>query len=59
MQHYSDDLTGELLSSTLEICATLQASKNAAVSSTAAATLQQLVVSAFERVFIEDSKHQI
>lgn len=54
MQHYSDDLTGELLSSTLEICATLQASKNAAVSSTAAATLQQLVVSAFERVFIED-----
>lgn len=54
LQHYSNDLGGELLASTLEICATLQASKTLAVSSTAAATLQQLVVSTFERVAEED-----
>lgn len=34
----------------------LQASKTIAVSSTAAATLQQLVVSTFERIAIDDSK---
>lgn len=34
----------------------LQASKTIAVSSTAAATLQQLVVSTFDRIFIDDSK---
>lgn len=55
LQHYSDDLGGELLVSTLEICATLQTSKTLALSSTAAATLQQLVVSTFERVTNEDS----
>ncbi|EAW24930.1 putative endosomal peripheral membrane protein (Mon2) [Aspergillus fischeri NRRL 181] len=54
LQHYSNDLGGELLASTLEICATLQTSKTLAVSSTAAATLQQLVVSTFERVAEED-----
>ncbi|KAJ5388011.1 hypothetical protein N7509_010552 [Penicillium cosmopolitanum] len=54
LQYYSNDLSGELLASTLEICATLQASKTIAVSSTAAATLQQLVVSTFERVSSED-----
>ncbi|CAG8005118.1 unnamed protein product [Penicillium olsonii] len=54
LQFYSNDLSGELLAGTLEICATLQASKTIAVSSTAAATLQQLVVSTFERVFSED-----
>ncbi|PWY95060.1 endosomal peripheral membrane protein [Aspergillus sclerotioniger CBS 115572] len=54
LQHYSNDLGGDLLVSTLEICATLQGNKMLAVSSTAAATLQQLVVSTFERVSIED-----
>ncbi|KAJ5352258.1 hypothetical protein N7452_001232 [Penicillium brevicompactum] len=54
LQFYSNDLSGQLLADTLEICATLQASKTIAVSSTAAATLQQLVVSTFERVFSED-----
>jgi hypothetical protein len=54
LQFYSNDLSGELLANTLEICATLQASKTIAVSSTAAATLQQLVVSTFERVSSED-----
>ncbi|KAL1958620.1 hypothetical protein VTO42DRAFT_4217 [Malbranchea cinnamomea] len=53
-QHYSDILSGSLLASTLEICATLQNSKTTAVSSTAAATLQQLIVSVFERVARED-----
>ncbi|KAE8404031.1 hypothetical protein BDV37DRAFT_122902 [Aspergillus pseudonomiae] len=56
LQHYSNDLGGELLVTTLEICATLQASKTLALSSTAAATLQQLIVSTFERVLIEDSQ---
>jgi hypothetical protein len=56
LQYYSNDLSGELLANTLEICATLQASKTIAVSSTAAATLQQLVVSTFERVSSEDSQ---
>ncbi|CAG8236553.1 unnamed protein product [Penicillium salamii] len=54
LQFYSNDLSGGLLADTLEICATLQASKTIAISSTAAATLQQLVVSTFERVFSED-----
>ncbi|KAJ5324518.1 hypothetical protein N7476_003118 [Penicillium atrosanguineum] len=54
LQYYSNELSGELLANTLEICATLQASKTMAVSSTAAATLQQLVVSTFERVSNED-----
>ncbi|KAL4861731.1 hypothetical protein BDV12DRAFT_59684 [Aspergillus spectabilis] len=57
LQHYSYELGGELLVTTLEICATLQSSKTLAVSSTAAATLQQLVVSTFERVSIEDRTH--
>lgn len=54
LQYYSNDLSGELLANTLEICATLQATKTIAVSSTAAATLQQLVVLTFERVERED-----
>ncbi|KAL5042201.1 hypothetical protein BDW71DRAFT_190514 [Aspergillus fruticulosus] len=58
LQHYSSDLGGELLVTTLEICATLQSSKTLAVSSTAAATLQQLVVSTFERVSMEDKMPQ-
>ncbi|KAB8258222.1 hypothetical protein BDV32DRAFT_126038 [Aspergillus pseudonomiae] len=58
LQHYSNDLGGELLVTTLEICATLQASKTLALSSTAAATLQQLIVSTFERVLIEDKTPQ-
>lgn len=53
-QRYADYLNGALLASTLEVCATLQNSKTVAVSSTAAATLQQLVVSVFERLSRED-----
>ncbi|OJJ49386.1 hypothetical protein ASPZODRAFT_1468357 [Penicilliopsis zonata CBS 506.65] len=54
LQNYSNTLTGELLGTTIEICATLQGSKTIAVSSTATATLQQLMVSIFERVSTED-----
>jgi len=48
LQLYADDLHGELLARTLEICATLQASKTAVVSNTAAATFQQLVTTVCE-----------
>ncbi|KAJ9266230.1 hypothetical protein DTO021C3_5749 [Paecilomyces variotii] len=56
LHSYSEELSGELLAGTLEICAILQASKTAAVSNTAAATLQQLVISAFDKVVDEDRK---
>ncbi|PGH16246.1 hypothetical protein AJ80_05269 [Polytolypa hystricis UAMH7299] len=55
-QYYAGNINGELLASTLEICATLQNSKTVAVSNTAAATLQQLVVSVFENISIADEK---
>jgi Dimerisation and cyclophilin-binding domain of Mon2 len=54
-QNYADDLKGELLASALNICTILQASKNGIVNNTAAATLQQLVVSVFDKIVAEDS----
>ena len=54
-QNYADDLKGELLAAALNICTILQASKNGIVNNTAAATLQQLVVSVFDKVVAEDS----
>ncbi|GAM41601.1 guanyl-nucleotide exchange factor [Talaromyces pinophilus] len=59
LHNYSDDLSGELLARVLEVCATLQSSKVAAVSNTAAATLQQLVSSAFEKVLVEDGVQNV
>jgi Mon2-like cyclophilin-binding protein len=56
LQNYSEDLSSELLGKTLEICATLQNSKTTAVANTAAATLQQLVIAAFEKVSREDGQ---
>lgn len=56
LQNYSEELSGDLLASTLQICATLQASKNVAVANSAAATLQQLVISSFEKVAVEDGE---
>ena len=56
IQNYSKNLKGELLFGVLQICSALQAVKNPAVGSTAAATLQQLLSSVFENVAIEDSK---
>ncbi|KAF2463144.1 uncharacterized protein BDR25DRAFT_273470 [Lindgomyces ingoldianus] len=56
LQNYSFEIRGELLSITLQICSALQNAKNFAVSNTAAATLQQLVIAVFDRVVAEDEK---
>lgn len=56
LQNYSGELSGQPLARILEVCAVLQTSKIAAVSNTAAATLQQLVSSAFDKVPVEDGK---
>ncbi|KAM6520620.1 Endocytosis and vacuole integrity protein [Fusarium solani] len=56
VQNYASDLKGNLLVTALNICFTLQSSKNAIVNHTSAATLQQLVVSVFDKVVAEDSK---
>ncbi|KAL1642367.1 Endocytosis and vacuole integrity protein [Diplodia intermedia] len=56
IQNYSDEVRGELLSSVLQVCSTLQTAKNPVASATAAATLQQLVISTFEKVVVEDEK---
>lgn len=56
VQNYSDDLKGDLLSGTLQVCSSLQAAKVQTVSGVAAATLQQLVTTVFERVATEDSR---
>ncbi|UKZ81019.1 hypothetical protein TrVFT333_008786 [Trichoderma virens FT-333] len=54
LQNYSADLNGNLLVTALNICFILQSSKNAIVNNTSAATLQQLVVSVFDKVVAED-----
>src|SRR3569833_1640409 len=56
LQNYSSEVIAELLVTALNICFTLQSSKNAIVNNTSAATLQQLVVSVFDKVVTEDSK---
>ena len=56
LQNYADELEGEFLAAALNICTILQASKNGIVLNTAAATLQQLVVSVFDKVVAEDSE---
>lgn len=55
-QNYSEDLKGPLLAGTLQICAALQGVKVATVSGVAAATLQQLVVSVYDKVSSEDAR---
>ena len=54
LQNYADDLKGDLLSGALEVCSSLQSAKVQTVSGVAAATLQQLVTSIFEKVTSED-----
>lgn len=54
LHNYADDLQGELLAAALNVCAILQSSKNGIVNNTAAATLQQLVVTVFDKVVTED-----
>ncbi|ORX95407.1 hypothetical protein BCR34DRAFT_195837 [Clohesyomyces aquaticus] len=56
LQNYPAEIRGDLLSTTLQICSALQNAKNFAVSNTAAATLQQLVIAVFDRVAVEDEK---
>lgn len=53
-QTYASYIHGDLLFTSLEICGALQSSKIAVVSSTASATLQQLISTAFERIADED-----
>ncbi|KAK4147388.1 uncharacterized protein C8A04DRAFT_9050 [Dichotomopilus funicola] len=54
LSNYSSDVKGELLITALNVCFILQSSKNAIVNNTSAATLQQLVVSVFDKVVTED-----
>ncbi|TDZ39058.1 Protein MON2-like protein [Colletotrichum spinosum] len=54
LQNYATDVKGDLLVTALNICFILQTSKNAIVNNTSAATLQQLVVSVFDKVVTED-----
>ncbi|UPX10963.1 Endocytosis and vacuole integrity protein [Ascochyta rabiei] len=56
LQNYPSEIRGELLSTVLQICSGLQNAKNPAVSNTAAATLQQLVIAIFDRVTAEDGQ---
>ena len=57
LQNYAPELKGDLLVTALNICFILQSSKNAIVINTSAATLQQLVVSVFDKVVAEDSEY--
>jgi hypothetical protein len=54
LANYGTDLEGDLLSSALQVCSSLQAAKASTVSGVAAATLQQLVTTVFEKVATED-----
>ncbi|WEW60701.1 Endocytosis and vacuole integrity protein [Emydomyces testavorans] len=55
-QRHGDSLSGQLLAKTLETCATIQNAKTVAVANTAAATLQQLVGSVFDKAVKQDEK---
>lgn len=59
LQNYPGEVRGDLLSTVLHICSSLQNAKNPAVSGTAAATLQQLVITVFDRVASEDGEWKI
>lgn len=54
LQNYGDTLEGDLQSSLLQVCATLQQTKAITVSSTASAILQQIISLLFEKVENED-----
>ncbi|KAH7028142.1 uncharacterized protein B0I36DRAFT_386015 [Microdochium trichocladiopsis] len=54
LQNYSADIKGDLLVTALNICFILQTSKNGIINNTSAATLQQLLVSVFDKVATED-----
>ena len=54
LQNYAEEVKGDLLVTAVNICFILQSSKNAVINNTSAATLQQLVVSVFDKVASED-----
>ena len=54
LENYAGDLKGDLLGNALQVCSSLQGAKAPTVSGVAAATLQQLVTSVFEKVENED-----
>ncbi|KAI0183579.1 endosomal peripheral membrane protein [Xylaria flabelliformis] len=54
LQNYAKDIKGDLLVTALNICFILQTSKNGVVGNTSAATLQQLIMTVFEKVTAED-----
>ncbi|EWC48390.1 hypothetical protein DRE_02159 [Drechslerella stenobrocha 248] len=56
LQNYASNISGKRLEETLAICSSLQGTKIAVVNSTAAATLQQLIVSVFDKVSQEDDQ---
>ena len=56
LQNYAAELEGELLSSALQVCSSLQGAKAPTVNGVAAATLQQLVSTVFEKVASEDAE---
>lgn len=56
LSNYAAEVKGELLVTALNICFILQSSKNAIVNNASAATLQQLVVSVFDKVVAEDGE---
>ncbi|KAK6356414.1 hypothetical protein TWF718_000774 [Orbilia javanica] len=56
LQNYAFNIKGKYLEETLAICSSLQGTKVAVVNSTAAATLQQLIISVFDKVAAEDDK---
>ena len=56
LQYYPDETSGDTFARSLQLCAVLSSSKAAALSGTALATLQQLIIAAFDRVAEEDSR---
>ncbi|KAL5391579.1 hypothetical protein PMIN06_003166 [Paraphaeosphaeria minitans] len=56
VQNYPAEVCSDALATALQICSALQNAKNFAVSNTAAATLQQLVIAVFDRVVTEDEE---
>jgi hypothetical protein len=54
VQNYALEIRGDHLATVLQICSALQNAKNFAVSNTAVATLQQLVISVYDRATAED-----
>ncbi|GAB7361034.1 hypothetical protein MBLNU230_g1075t1 [Neophaeotheca triangularis] len=56
LQNYGDELQGDLLSTALRVCSSLQNAKAPTVSGVATATLQQLVNSVFDKVVEEDQQ---